>query len=272
MNMTEHIDKIDLFAGNHAIEVVNFVVNLLIPIDQADVRRFDEKDEELRKLFPAINSPEGVQIEFGGPVLRQSRSPVPVKELTFFSSDGKPEWVGWFGESRIVVSCRKYTKWEKVWPDVKLRLDELLRCIDPYKPVYSVDYSITDTFSAKSDKALIARNIFKPNKFIADHILKLPDPRWDFSQGWFDNPHDSDQILVRVDSRSGIENKRVVASIDNLHSQRFKNNISVKDLISANDRKQYKIDHIFDKFHDKNKDLLKTLLADKLLSRMGLKE
>lgn len=273
--MAEHVEKINLYAKSHAIEVANFVVNLGLAIDHADVRRFDERVETLRTLFPAINSPEMFHIAFGGPVPGNAKppAPVPVKELTFFSNDGRPEWVGSFGENRVVVSCRKYTKWEEVWPSAKARLDALLGCIDEYKPVHSVDYSVTDTFSsAKSDAALISPNIFKENDFIAKHILGSVDPRWDFSQGWFDNPDDRDQILVRVDGRSGVQNDLVVASIGNLHSQRFGTGIGVGELLSSENGGASKADQIFDSFHDKNKELLKSLLVDQLLVRMRLKD
>lgn len=273
--MAGHIDKINLYAQSHAIEVANFVVNLGLAIDHADVRRFDERTDVLQRLFPAINSPDMFQIALGGPPPGNLRPPppVPVKELTFFSNYGKPEWVGSFGESRVVVSCRKYTKWEEIWPSAKARLDALLQCIDPYKPVHSVDYSVTDTFSAmKSDAVLISPNIFKENNFVAKQILDSTDPRWDFSQGWFDNLDDNDQILVRIDGRSGVQNDLVVASIGNLHSQRFGTGIGVGELLVAKDDEASRADHIFDSFHDKNKDLLKSLLVDDLLVRMRLKE
>lgn len=267
----KNFNLIQLYAEQHAIEVANFVINLSVPIDHADVRRFDEQQSRIKKHFPAISSSEVFQIAFGNhsppPSLPQ---PVPDKNLNYFGNDGKPQWSGYFGENRIIVSCKKYTKWEEVWPKGKHRLETLLKCIDPYKQIHSVEYSVTDTFRAKkSNQILIPPKIFKENTFIASHILELTDPRWDFSQGWFDNQNDADQVLVRLDGRSWIENEWVIASINNLHSHRF-HQLDVKDLLSG--KSQSKYENIFSVFHDRNKDLLKNLLVDGLLLRMGLKD
>lgn len=271
--MVANVEKISLYAEAHAIEVANFVVNLGLPIDHADIRRFDKKVEALKDLFPAISSPEVLQIDFGDPTRNPLPPPAPAKELALFSNDGKKEWVGAFGGAQVLVSCRKYTRWEEIWPSAKDRLDILLGCIDPYKPVHSVDYSVTDTFSAKKAADVLAPpDIFRKNGFIAKRILTARDPRWDFNQGWFDNPEDRDQILIRVDGRSGIQNDLVVASIGNLHSQRFGSGIDIGGLRAAGKDGSLRADRIFDDFHGKNKDLMRSLLVDELLVRMRLKE
>ena len=154
----------------------------------------------------------------------------------------------------------------------KERIDALLECVDPYKPVQSVDFGVTDTFrTKKDDAALIPRIIFKENDFIANHILSMSDPRWDFNQGWFTNSQDSDQILVRVEGRGGIQNDLVVTSISNLHSRRFGSDVKV-ELLCAEDQVDARMNTIFEEFHVKNKRLLRELLADDLLTRMKLKE
>lgn len=272
--MANKLDNIRLFSDTHAIEVANFGVNLGLAIDNADVRRFDESMAKLRELFPAIDSPEVFQFAVGNAPPGQFRAPppVPVRKLVYFANDGQPVWEGFFGENRILVSCRRYTGWEEVWPEAKVRMDALLGCIDQYKPIQSVDYSVTDTFSAtKAEEALIAPNIFKPNNFVSAQILGTGDPRWDFSQGWFDNLQDNDQVLVRVESRSGIQNDLVVTSISNLHSQRFGAVNGVGELLQTGQNGS-RADQIFDDFHDRNKDLLRSLLVDELLIRMRLKE
>jgi len=273
--MAEGVEKIKLFAGSHAIEVANFVVNLDLPIDFADMRRFNEKVSGLYKLFPAINSPEVIQIDLLKPVTSHLKPPppVPVKELFFFANDGKPEWAGSFGENRVLVSCRKYTKWEEVWPSAKERLYALLGCVDPYKPVRSVDYSVTDTFSAKKDDEILnSPNLFRKNNFIAKHILDICDPRWDFSQGWFKNSTDDDQLLIRVDGQNAIQNNLVFASISNLHSQRFGKGIGVGELITNEDGEKSRADCIFDDLHDKNKELLSKFLTEKICKKIGLEK
>jgi len=270
--MDENIKYIGLFAESNAIEVANFCVYLDSPIDHADIRRFDES-REIKDLYPAINSPDMLQIRIGNQ--RQGSSsppPVPVKQLNHYRPDGKPDWTGSFGENRILVSCHFYDSWESVWLDAKKRLDLLLGCVDQYKNIFSIDYSVTDTFSARrADESLVPSNLFKDNEFIAKYILKSKDNRWDFSQGWFENPTTQDQVLMRIEGQGGIENDVVIASIVNLYSQRPGTKVAVKDLLDSVDGNSI-LDQVFEQFHDQNKRLLRQLLVDGLLDRMGLGE
>lgn len=270
--MVVNINSIKLYAETHAIEVVNFSVHLGIPIQASDISRFDERIENLRELFPAINDVEGIRIQVTPDNGQVSTTIPPIaKELMYFDADGQPIWVGNFQDNLVMVSCRKYSTWEKIWPEAKHRLKALLDCVDDYKPIHSIDYSVTDTFHAnKSEEILFARNPFRDSQFVPLNLVHHSDPRWDISQGWFDSTDNLNQILVRVDAKSGIINKRVVASISNLHSQIFSKQMSVSE-ISRNNQNPLGIEQVFSKFHDKNKDLLKQNLIDDLLIRMRLK-
>ena len=272
--------KIKLYAETHAIEVVNFIVRLGISIDNSDVRRFDKETEELKQLFPAISDLLGIQIQLT-PNQSQVAAPPPAsnlplaKDLAYYDTDGQPIWSGKFQDDQILVSCRKYSTWEVIWPEAKQRLNALLKCVHEYKPVYSVDYSVTDTFSAnRSEQILLARNLFKDSPFLPKKTVDNPDPRWDIGQGWFEtisNGNQNNSILVRVDARSWIQNDTVTASISNLHSQRFGMDTSVKDIKNSDDDTP-DIEKIYAEFHEKNKKLLKQILVDELLVRMNLKE
>ncbi len=266
------IEKINLFANKHAIEVVNFVICLSTPIDSSDLRRFAEIMDSLKKWFPAINDLATLQIEIPSGLHTNSLPPpLPVKEMAYFASDGTRQWIGEFGVNQIMVSCRQYSTWNQIWPEAKNRLDALLACIDPYKTVRSVDYSVTDTFNAKrSDEALTALNLFKPVPLIPKHLLDYHDPRWDISQGWFEQSSEGDQVLVRFDAKSGIHNDSVLASISNLHSVRFKMPATVNELGAS--ESQVNMESIFSDLHDKNKMLIRKILSDDLLSRMHLKD
>ncbi len=272
--MSGKYHNIKLYGENHAIEVATFGVILDLPIDQADVRRFEQKSGIIKDLFPAVVESKWFPIPIGGQIQQQNYPPPPpVKELTFFANDGNPIWIGSFGENRILVSCWQYTRWEEVWPKAKARLDALLGCIDPYKTLHSVEFSVTDTFLAERDqKSLLPPNIFKKNNsYVPKQLLDLNDPRWDFNQGWFENHQTDDEILVRVEGQGLIKNELVEVKINNLHSQRFINETRVNEIISITETEAKSLtDNLFNKFHDNNKRLLRNLLVKELLSRMGL--
>lgn len=270
--MNQNVDSIELFNESNAIEVANFCVYLDTPIDHADIRRLNE-NLEVKGLYPAISSPNMLQLAITNQELNKSSPPpVPVLQLYHYRPNGKPDWTGSFGETRILVSCHFYTNWKNVWSDAKKRLNLLLGCVDPYKNIFSIDYSITDTFKAKkTDESLVPLKVFRDNDLIAKHILSSQDYRWDFSQGWFEKSASQDQVLMRIEGQGAIENDVVIASIGNLHSHRLGTKPAVKDLFDPADGNS-RIYEIFENFHNKNKDLLRELLVDGLLDRMGLKE
>lgn len=270
--MSENFEKIALHAGDHAIETAIFAVNLSSPIDQADARRFLENENNLKELYPAINDRAEIRFAFGAQPENLPMPPAP-KDLAFFSSDGQREWAGNFGNNRIVVSCHKYTRWEMVWPEAEKRLNALLYCVDRYKSVVSVDYGVIDSFRAnKNDGILIPRSIFQKNDYISPLILNAEDQRWDFSQGWFEEIGSTSQTLVRLEGRSAIHNDFVAASIHNIHSHRFGLGIPVNDLLKKEETRQAMFKEIIERFHEKNKDLLRKLLVKELLSKMNLEQ
>ncbi len=159
----------------------------------------------------------------------------------------------------------------KYGPKRKIDLMPFWHVLTPYKTVRSVDYSVTDTFNAKrSDEALTALNLFKPVPLIPKHLLDYHDPRWDISQGWFEQSSEGDQVLVRFDAKSGIHNDSVLASISNLHSVQFKMPATVNEV--GDSESQTNMESIFNHLHDKNKIMIRKILSDDLLSRMHLKD
>ena len=146
--------------------------------------RFDAKMEEIKNYFPSVERTSGLQIQFG----KGSGRPPPLPwQLTEYSRNGEPLWTGEFGNDLMVVSSRAYVKRDDIWPAAKDRLDALLDCVDEYKPVRSIDYSVTDAFSAKTAAgALVCSNFFVENQHLPTRLLEYEDPRWDISQGWFE--------------------------------------------------------------------------------------
>ena len=138
--------NIELFADKHAIEEEQFTIVFRSPIDSADEGRFNEKRAEIEEIFGAIDEPAFFQVVLGD---GQKRANPILKVMTEFARNGKPQWSGQFGENAISVTCKQYTNWEDVWPQVKERLNLLLSCIDPFKLVASIDYLVTDTLKEK---------------------------------------------------------------------------------------------------------------------------
>jgi len=262
--------SIELYAGKHAIETEQFVVTFRSPLDTSDEGRFSDQIAELQSQFAAITEPEVFQFVIG-----ETKPSKPVlKRLNEFGRDGRPTWDGQFGENAVLVASRQYTGWLDIWPKVKAKLELLLGCVDPFKIIASIDYSVTDTFLEKSagvtDAALRSNKMFKPDSWVPYQLLDNTDPRWDFDAGRFVSDSKEAETLERIKAKGVIAGDSVQVSITNSFSYRFRGSNRLSEFFRDGETDS-KLDDVFDRFHDANKVTIKSILIDDLLTRMGLK-
>ena len=264
---------IELFSGNHAIEVEKFAIVFRTPLNNGDDGRFQENIESIKKYFGAIDEPNVLQV-FVGTGQKPISKPV-LKTLMEFGRDGTAVWSGQFGENAVSVSCNKYVSWQETWPEVKRRLEVLLNCADPFKILSSIEYGVTDTLlekrGASESLALVSKNIFKEGSWIPNRLLAdYHDPRWDFSGGAFVSHENGLETLERVEAKGFISGDRIVASVTNSFSVRFNNPTRLKEVFVGGSVSGL-IEDTYARLHDENKVTIKSLLVDALLERMGLK-
>jgi hypothetical protein len=266
-------DAIKLYAGDHAIEVEQFAVVFRTRLNSGDEGRFQELLGDIQGYFGAIDEPTVFQFHVGtAPPEHENPAKPVVKTLMDFDRDGKPIWSAQFGENAVSVSANKYKNWAKTWPEVKERLGILLRCVDPFKFIGSVEYAVTDTLMEprKEQSVLIGKNIFKKGSWVPDRLVDhYNDPRWDFSGGAFVSKDGSNEILERIEAKGYLSDNQIVASIKNSFSYRFTRPLRIKD-VSIDGQINGLIENIFSRLHDDNKDTIRSLLVNDLLKRMGL--
>lgn len=270
--MNGKLQNINLHGESHAIEVANFAITFSGAFDAEDAKRFCDKEKELMKFFPHISKSENVKLMVPAQNLNEiaSQSSTNLSYFAYNENDDS-DWIGFLGNNQIAISCRKYTKWNSVWKDAKERLEAFLECIAPDKPISSINYGVTDTFNAKrSDEILIPSNIFRKNEYIALRIANGTDPRWDFSEGWYEGMTENDHVLVRLEAKSGISEDKVITSINNMHSRIFKPGIGIEQLLKKGANHVPQAELVFDHLHNKNKRLMRKIFVDELLDRMGL--
>ena len=170
----------------------------------------------------------------------------------------------------MAVSSRSYESRDVTWPEAKSRLNALLDCVDPFKPVRSIDYSVTDAFFAKTNsEALVCGNFFVENPHLPRRLMQYDDPRWDISHGWFESGESGENTLVRFDAKGIVSNDQTIFRLSNLNSCRPAKMLPLKE-IRADDSGTL-IEREFDRFHIANKDFAKSVLNPELHQRMGLK-
>ena len=259
--MIESPQKSGPHAGSHGIEVANFAINFALPIDHVDMRRFNDKEENIKKIFHLFNDRDSFDKSINSP---SGNRPPPKADivLAYIATNGEREWTGLFGNNKIVVSCHKYTKWEEVWPSAKKRLQALLECLDPCKPVHSMDYYVTDTYIEKLPHEIQDAPDSFPMKYVSAQSSKNRDPRRrDFIESWFDNYIERDHVLERLAARSGIHENNVITSISNLQSQKFKSEKRAQELISVSSSDSMLMENVFNKFHREYEYLVEKILV-----------
>jgi len=269
------LDKITLFGEpfgrDNAIEVANFMIVFGIPLDEADMKCFESRKEAIKEHFPSMEQSQGLHVHFGNESEKPPPPPPLAWKLSEYGRDGEPLWTVEFGNQGVVVSSRAYDKGDDVWPKAKDCLNALLDCVSPYMPVQSILYSVTDSFSAKKDDgALVCPNFFVENERLPAHLLEYRDPRWDISQGWFENGDDGEVTLVRFDAKGFLENDRTIFQFSNAHSRRLANEPPLKELLATHDGSF--IEQTFDGYHTANKTFVMSVLKPDLLRRMGMGE
>lgn len=262
-------ENIELYSKNHGIEAEQFTVVFRGSIDSADDGRFEEARQQIEELFRAIDEPNLVHVVMGGP-----QPPKPVlKVLNDFGRNGMPEWSGQFGENAVSVTSNQYTNWLDVWPSIETRLNTLIKCVDPFKFVGSIDYRVTDHLRERVvpgvQQTLLGPNILRKGPWVPDALLGYDDPRWDFSGGMFHNATADTEVLERVEMRSFRNGSYVVTTLSNTFSHRFKGGVRLKDILQDGTISGV-IESIFSDFHDRNKVTVRSILTDELLERMGL--
>lgn len=267
--MIETLQNRDPHAGSNGIEVANFAINFALPIDRVEMRRFNDKEESIKKIFHLFNDRDGFDVPIASP-LGNRASPREHIALAYVATNGEREWSGLFGNNKIVVSCHKYTNWEEVWPSAKNRLQALLECLDPCKPVRSMDYYVTDTYVEKLTDEIQDTSYSFPNKSISGQILKNRDPMRGFIESWFDNYIERDHVLERMAARSGIHENNVITSISNLQSQKFISEKPAQELISSGASDSALIESVFNKFHREYENLVEKILAHEVRNYIEL--
>jgi uncharacterized protein (TIGR04255 family) len=261
--------QIDLYAGDHAIEVETFAVVFRSQIDSGDEARFEERKGEILDFFGSIDAPNYIELSFGD---TPSNRPV-MRQLLEFARDGTPSWSAQFGENAVALACRKYTGWQEVWPQVQERLSVLLSCVDPFKPVRSIEYTVTDNLREKlkkdSESELRARHIFRDKSLVPSWLLSYDDARWDFQSGRFIDRNEEAETLERIEAKSVISAPEVITTITNTFSYRYRDPLKLKQLFDGGETLDA-LNVRYNEFHEKNKDTVRGILVDELLERMGL--
>jgi len=264
-------NEVNLIAGEHAIETAEFIFALGEAWSQSELDAIKNGNEELNELFPKRDPIQGFIFEINKGEASGTQKQGGLT-LELFEKDGSVPWRVRLEQNLLALSCMDYPGWERVWPEAHKRLQALFSLTNSEKPILSIEYKISDVMSANLDRIpLTPKVLFKENSnFIPKNILDNTDFRWDISQGWYVEEEERRPNLVRLECKGIRRNKESIATISNtLVYRRRDNELRVKDLIA----KGHDDGFLRDFFHyarQGNRDILRNVLVDQLLERMGL--
>lgn len=261
---------------DHAIQNVAFSLVLDQALGPTTIRRAVENHPKWKSETPAIQTPQGVQIDLSGPEPVRRPAPINAVIFSFLRPDGTPAWVLRFMAAEIAVECSRYTRWERVWATARGHLNSALEVVtgtEPGRKVSMCCLTVTDKFRSLNPERYDLKTLFKLSEFIPGKLFQFQG-QWHNHSGWF-NSVDGSPRLQNLNIGANYEpqivgegqQRELFVGILHLQQIRYATPISVGDF---NGRENALLEAGMHVMHDENKAVMAAILTEKMASRIGL--
>lgn len=247
---------------DHAVEHVTFHVVFDEPVGLEYIAIAQQRHSLWREELPAVQVALNAGEIFPHAVA-----------FSYMRPDGSSAWQLKFEQTGVQVTCRRYTRWAKVWGTAQSLLTRGLAAIatiqadDPLR-LGRIRLLVGDRFSAPEDGFDASHLLVKPSKLLPPHIYDV-GPMWHSNSGWFE-PHSIGTVLQNLNvasARSADEPAPTIhVTIEHLQELRLTAALDCSDLQIPFGM----LDTVMEGFHVKNKECILSLLAPKVARRIGL--
>lgn len=179
--------------------------------------------------------------------------------------------VGWslhvFG-NQIIISCRSYDRWNKIWTKVDKYLKNSIKLLDLNDiNVTAIVLQYVDRFTENDSGKYNLENVFnKETEYLTQHAKKA-GKLWHVHQGWFESVSSKEKILHVLNLGATEHSKKILTTIDHsLQLQFIDKPKNAKKFFDS--KKDYQ--KAFDSLHQKNKDIIKALINHNQCKAIGL--
>lgn len=170
---------------DHAIERVVFTLELDRPLTSAAAHSLATHHSVWRNELPAMKRPDGLSVDLGPQGIRTDK--MPGVEFAFLQPDGSPTWALKAQANEIIIECRRYSRWKKVWGKALSLFLDVAPFVDdggtPFR-VTKASLVVQDVFLNKNAYYDL-RELFSKNSIVPTRIYEA-GADWHVHMGWFD--------------------------------------------------------------------------------------
>lgn len=186
-------------------------------------------------------------------------------KLQKFEPSGKIGWILNITEGQLIITCQSYDRWDKVWAQTDKYIKATLKLLNLASlSVQSCVLQYIDRFTEESTKYNIYEVFDESTKYLTKKSIEV-EKLWHVHQGWFDKKSDDGKILNILNLGTSEDNNKIITTID--HSLQFISNPKPAGKF-FDDKKEY--GKVFSFLHEKNKDIIKSLINQKQRKAVGL--
>lgn len=267
------IDNQSVPAKEHnAIDSASFSLLFAEPLQTSSIDRIRGALDGLKDALPGAG-PKSVQLAIQVPFGNQFQ----ITEASRFKSgsDGKLLWRVHAAGNMLHVNCASYDNYEHVWQAARHYLLVALQAADMLPPVVEVAYQVVDrfTYPLGMDRTRYeASELYRTDSpYLTPQVWESGD-LWHVFQGWFEHA-EGGRTLHQVNvSNTEDEDLVLMSVIDHRAALRGLSNdmFAVEALIALDSAGKCQMDSVFDKLRASNMTVIKGLLNDDKLQKIGI--
>lgn len=265
------------YSNSHSIQEMHVALHLHHEFDQVDIESIrSDVEPSLREQLPRSTEIHGgsVTLDLTNPGIQpQVGASLQGFQFSNVRGDGKPAQTLDFTRNLISVRVQEYSNWDSVCAAcmeyitaVVVPLQQLSR-----NPVMACSLRFIDryTFNGATDQAN-ADQLFIRNKHIAEQCFEAGS-LWHCHTGWFD-AIEAGRVLNHLNITSSVIDQSATVIIDHQATVHLNTPRHSSEAIFAPPQQGFGLSSMLNNLHEKNKEVLKSMLRSDLLSKIGLDE
>jgi uncharacterized protein (TIGR04255 family) len=254
--------------STNAIDAVAFVVLFNRPFTEKEDGDLLQLKEMFKDELPNFSKNTIV-------TLKQESGRQPehvVKEsglkLQKFEPNGKIGWILNITDGQLIITCQSYDRWDKVWAQTDKYIKATLKLLNLASlSVQACVLQYIDRFFTEESTKYNIYEVFDENtKYLTKKSIEV-EKLWHVHQGWFDKKSENEKILNILNLGTSEDNNNIITTIDHSLQLQFISNPKPANKF-FDDKKEY--EKVFSFLHEKNKDIIKSLINQEQRKAVGL--